>query len=195
MGIGTPFYRNGKKVGVLIGYVWLKKIADILNQYHFTQNSHAFLLNSDGLVSAHPDSEIAMKTFYGVPDEKDADAVAFYESIEAARAGSAGKGFSVVAEEIRKLADNCRITAGKIQSISETVTDAVIRLNRDAEDLLKYIDISVLKDYGFFSEIAEHYYKDATALLLEISKNPVISRFFGHEGGVTTPLLHQRVSM
>lgn len=43
-------------------------------------------------------------------------------SIEAARAGEHGRGFSVVAEEIRKLADNSGATAMEIQKIIEEVT-------------------------------------------------------------------------
>ncbi len=43
-------------------------------------------------------------------------------SIEAARAGAAGKGFSVVANQIRKLADQCLISAGKITNIVNEIT-------------------------------------------------------------------------
>ena len=40
-------------------------------------------------------------------------------SIEAARAGAAGKGFAVVADEIRKLAENSRHAANKIQNVTD----------------------------------------------------------------------------
>lgn len=43
-------------------------------------------------------------------------------SIEAARAGEAGKGFSVVAGEIRILADNCVVASKKISSIVLNIT-------------------------------------------------------------------------
>ena len=43
-------------------------------------------------------------------------------SIEAARAGEAGRGFSVVANEIRKLADQSMVSAGEIRTIIQEVT-------------------------------------------------------------------------
>lgn len=43
-------------------------------------------------------------------------------SIEAARAGESGKGFSVVADEIRKLADQSLMSAGEIRKIIEEIT-------------------------------------------------------------------------
>lgn len=43
-------------------------------------------------------------------------------SIEAARAGDAGRGFSVVADEIRKLADQSMVSAGEIRTIIQEVT-------------------------------------------------------------------------
>ena len=95
-------------------------------------------------------------------------------SIEAARAGNAGKGFAVVASEIRSLAEKCRSTAERIQNISVMVNRAVCGLSQDAEKLLLYIDSSVLKDYSFFSGIAENYYQDAA----EISK--MMNRFAEH---------------
>ncbi len=58
-------------------------------------------------------------------------------SIEAARAGEAGRGFSVVAEEIRKLADQCIASAGQISKIVDEIvgkTIDVVGIARKAEE-------------------------------------------------------------
>ena len=87
--------------------------------------------------------------------------LALNASIEAARAGEAGKGFSVVADEIRVLADNSRDTANNIQHISVALTQAVEELARDANEMLNFIDTAVLVDYDKFVDIANQYHDDA----------------------------------
>lgn len=90
--------------------------------------------------------------------------LALNASIEAARAGEAGKGFSVVADEIRVLADNSRDTANNIQHISVAVTQAVEELARDANEMLNFIDTAVLVDYDKFVDIASQYHDDADTI-------------------------------
>ncbi|MDY3774290.1 MAG: methyl-accepting chemotaxis protein, partial [Eubacterium sp.] len=64
-------------------------------------------------------------------------------SIEAARAGSAGKGFSVVATQIRKLADQCLISAGKISNIVNEITDATNEAVNTAQTAEEIVDQQV----------------------------------------------------
>lgn len=65
LGIGTPIVRNGKEVGVLIGYLRLESISDILNSYELSQDGYAFMINSDGTVSAHPDQNLVLHASFG----------------------------------------------------------------------------------------------------------------------------------
>lgn len=54
-------------------------------------------------------------------------------AIEAARAGDAGRGFGVVATEIRKLSENSKKTAVKISALTEKIQNSV-RVTLDAAD-------------------------------------------------------------
>ncbi len=91
--------------------------------------------------------------------------LALNASIEAARAGDAGKGFSVVATEISALADNSRKTAANIQDISNEVTDAVNNLAKNAQAVLDYINGQVISDYDEFVATGEKY--EHTADIME----------------------------
>lgn len=99
-------------------------------------------------------------------------------SIEAARAGDAGRGFAVVADEIRGLADSSASTASNIQNISITVTEAVERLAKNAEEMLKFIDSKVMKDYDIFVEVADQYQQDAGNV------NDILNEFAGNAGEI-----------
>ena len=87
--------------------------------------------------------------------------LALNASIEAARAGEAGKGFSVVADEIRGLAEQSKNTVLKIQETTSKVTGSVDRLSECAEDVLSYISTDVVNDYAVLLEVADHYSNDA----------------------------------
>lgn len=83
--------------------------------------------------------------------------LALNASIEAARAGEAGKGFAVVADEISSLAANSRQTAATIQDIATEVTSAVSTLASNAQEVLDFINGTVIGDYDEFVHTGEKY--------------------------------------
>lgn len=88
--------------------------------------------------------------------------LALNASIEAARAGEAGKGFAVVADEIRQLADSSRDTANRIQEINAVVTEAVHNLAGNANNLVGFLNESILPEFETFVESGVQYRENAT---------------------------------
>ncbi len=105
--------------------------------------------------------------------------LALNASIEAARAGEAGRGFSVVADEIRMLADSSRKTAGSIQVISSEVVAAVRTLMECANELLHTVNDCMLPDYQLFFQVADEYLGDAGRM------QSLIDRYQNHMSGIT----------
>lgn len=117
--------------------------------------------------------------------------LALNASIEAARAGEYGKGFSVVAEEIRKLAEQSKNNIVQIDEVTEKVKGVVSNLVVFASKLLKFMSEDVNSDYDFMKEVADKYKSDSVTinnLFLEFSNSS--EELLNSIGGLLTNLDH-----
>ena len=88
--------------------------------------------------------------------------LALNASIEAARAGEAGRGFAVVADEIGGLASQTSSTVSNINGITTEVNQAVENMESCLQEILSFLEGTVLKDYSDFMGVAEKYTQDAS---------------------------------
>ncbi len=87
--------------------------------------------------------------------------LALNAAIEASRAGETGRGFAVVADEIRKLAEDSKKTVSEIQGVTKTVLDAVENLVLSSQNILTFIENTVIADYNNQVDSSEQFSNDA----------------------------------
>lgn len=111
--------------------------------------------------------------------------LAINSSIEAAHAGQAGKGFGVVSEEIRKLAENTSDNVSNIEEILENITDKIENASQIQNKSIKALKKmrTLVKDTAQQNSIISNAMSEqsvgnkeiltATTQLLEITQNIV----------------------
>jgi len=87
--------------------------------------------------------------------------LALNAAIEAARAGEAGRGFAIVADEIRALAESSKSTVNEIQKVTKDVVLSVENLSQNSQEILGFIDRTVVSDYDSMVNISDQYNRDA----------------------------------
>ena len=97
-------------------------------------------------------------TIMGITDRT--NLLALNAAIEAARAGEHGKGFTVVANEIRMLAEQSKKAVTEIMSTIDEVSVSVEELTESSNHLLEYLAQNVTEDYTRFYEIVKTYETD-----------------------------------
>lgn len=103
----------------------LKQVADILQSIDFSQSS--VQQDMSHLVERVNSVANVMNLIQGIADQT--NLLALNASIEAARAGEAGKGFSVVAEEVRKLADSTKVSVETVHGDIKELLDITSRID------------------------------------------------------------------
>lgn len=86
--------------------------------------------------------------------------LALNAAIEAARAGEHGRGFSVVANEVRQLAEQCDSNVLNIQKNIKGVIMSVEDLSQSSQYILNIIEDEIFKDYEKIINISEDYKND-----------------------------------
>ena len=67
----------------------------------------------------------------------------------------------MVADEIRKLADDSKTTVVKIQHAAETVIEVVKNLVSEANTMLSFVENDVVRDYRAMLNVTQQYNRDA----------------------------------
>ncbi len=99
--------------------------------------------------------------------------LALNASIESNRSGSNGKGFEVIAKEIRALSEHSKENTEKIRTVIDEVVFAVKELVTDSRSLLEFISNNVNRDYHSFLNIVDEYSNDSHYI------NDIITDFSG----------------
>jgi len=132
----------------------MKKLNEISNVVAEKTNSMAVSMNE-----MSNEAEIIREITSTIQDiASRTNILALNASIEAARAGQAGKGFSVVAEEIRQLAEQTGLAANNIDQKLSGFLKSIDDMVKDTEQTVSFVDeelVSVKQANESFRSISE----------------------------------------
>ncbi|GAB4247656.1 MAG: PAS domain S-box protein [Ekhidna sp.] len=113
------------------GLETVKKVVDSMSEIKKSAN-----ITSESINVLTQRSEEIARTLNVITDiAGQTNLLALNAAIEAARAGDAGRGFAVVAEEIRKLAEDSRTSAGDIEKVIQAVAKDISQAGKAIETM------------------------------------------------------------
>ena len=123
------------------------------------KNMQTELTSSLDKISIIKEIHVLSDTIMNITDQT--NLLALNAAIEAARAGEHGRGFSVVAKEIRVLAEQSKHAVSQIINVIDDVIKAADDLSITANHLLDYLEHDVTRDYAYYYGIVDKYETDA----------------------------------
>lgn len=90
--------------------------------------------------------------------------------IEAARAGTMGSGFAVVATEVGHLSNDIDKAVSQINDINGQVLSAVGMLSEVLEEMVRFVSEDVTKDYDSFAALGEEYGNTTDTIRIQMTE-------------------------